>query len=357
MGLLLVLGCGGGGVLTLDGGEPTFEVVATGLEVPWAIAFTSPTRILVTERPGRVRQVIDGDLAEEPLLTLTPAIGGEAGLMGIAVHPNYVVNKWVYVSYVNSATGVRIERYRDTGTRLVEPLVILDGIPGAFVHVGCRMKFGPDGKLYATTGDATGPSLAQDLGSLAGKTLRLNDDGSSPDDNPFTGQAGARSEIWSYGHRNAQGIAWQPGSGLMFQTEHGPSGGDGPPGGDEVNIVEKGLNYGWPVISHSETEPGMVSPLIEYTPAVAPAGATFVESPRYAKWNGDLMIACLRGNALRRLSVRGREIVGEEDLATGFGRVRDVVQGPDGFLYLSTSNRDGRGTPNSDDDKIIRVLP
>lgn len=357
MVFLLILGCGGGGVVTLDDGEPTFEVVVTGLEVPWALAFTSPTRMLVTERPGRVRQVVDGALINEPLLTITPATGGEAGLMGLAVHPDYAVNKWVYLSYVNSGTGVRIERYRDTGTQLVEPLVILDGIPGALLHIGCRLKFGPDGKLYATTGDAIDASQAQVLGSLAGKTLRVNDDGSVPADNPLVGLAGARPEIWSYGHRNAQGIAWQPGSGLMFQTEHGPSGGDGAPGGDEVNIVEKGLNYGWPVISHSETEPGMVSPIIQFTPAVAPAGATFVDGPRYAKWQGDFIMACLRGNALKRLDVRGREVVGEEHIATEFGRLRDIIQGPDGFLYFSTSNRDGRGTPNPEDDKIIRVLP
>ena len=201
-------------------------------------------------------------------------------------------------------------------------------------------------------------SLAQRLDSFAGKTLRLNDDGTVPPDNPFVGQNGARPEIWSYGHRNAQGLDWQPGTNLMFQTEHGPSGFDGPEGGDEVNIVEKGKNYGWPVIHHRQTGEGMEAPLLEYTPACAPASAAFYRGSVFPQFRGNFFFGCLRGTRIIRVVLDGRRVVSQENLLEKrYGRIREVAEGPDGYLYFSTSNRDGRGSPASDDDRIIRLVP
>jgi glucose/arabinose dehydrogenase len=196
------------------------------------------------------------------------------------------------------------------------------------------------------------------LDSLAGKILRLNDDGTIPADNPFVGKPGARPEIWSYGHRNPQGIDWQPGTNLLFETEHGPSGFDGPGGGDEVNIVEKGKNYGWPVIHHTQTHPGMEAPLLEYTPACAPASAMFYRGTTFPQFDGNFFFGCLAGKRIIRVVLDGRRVVSQENLLEGkYGRIRDVAQGPDGYLYFSTSNHDGRGSPAADDDRIIRLQP
>jgi len=237
-----------------------------------------------------------------------------------------------------------VMRYRDTGDALVEPQPIVQNIPAARFHAGCRLKFGPDHKLYITTGDATTGDIAQDLKSLGGKILRVNDDGTVPSDNPFPG-----SPVWSYGHRNPQGIDWEPKSGLLYETEHGPSGFDGGYGGDEVNIVEKGLNYGWPVIHHDQKHEGMLSPLIEYTPPCAPASA--------AIWRGDLYFGCLRGKRLQRVRLdpnNRRKLLGQDELFEDLGRIREVVAGPDGALYFSTSNRDGRGDAMENDDRIFK---
>jgi glucose/arabinose dehydrogenase len=220
------------------------------------------------------------------------------------------------------------------------------------------LGFGPDGKLYVTTGDATNRELAQRLDSLAGKTLRLNDDGSVPPDNPFAGRQGARAEIWSLGHRNAQGMDWQPGTGLMFQTEHGPSGFDGPGGGDEVNIVEAGKNYGWPAVHHTESREGMISPALVYTPAVAPASGIFYRGSAFPDYRGNYFFGCLRGRRIIRVELDGRRVVSQEDLLNDqYGRIREIAEGPDGAIYFSTSNRDGRGRPSASDDRILRLVP
>ena len=313
--------------------------------------------MLVTERPGRVRVVEDGVLKSAPLATIADVEStGETGLMGLALAPDYSSSRLLYLSYAyrGASPRVRVEQYRDEGTRIVRTRMIVEGIPAAQFHAGCRLRFGPDGKLYVTTGDATERALAQKMDSLAGKTLRLNPDGSIPPDNPFRG-----SPIFSLGHRNSQGLDWQPGSGLQFQTEHGPSGFDGPGGGDEVNIVEAGKNYGWPIIHHRQTRPGLVSPLLEFTPAIAPSGASFARGPALPSFAGDFFFAALRGERLVRVRFAPqdpRRVAFVEDLFTGeYGRLREVMSGPDGALYVSTSNRDGRGRVREKDDRILRI--
>ena len=336
------------------------EKVADGLQVPWSIVWTLDGRMIFTERPGRVRVIENGTLRPQPLFVVPDVEeSGESGLMSIALHPQFRSNNFIYLAYTYSSgeSRVRVVRYREAPEGFTDRKVIIEDIPAARFHAGCRIAFGPDGKLYVTTGDAGRRDLAQRLDSLAGKTLRLNDDGSVPPDNPFVGQQNARPEIWSLGHRNAQGMDWQPGSNLMFQTEHGPSGFDGGQGGDEVNIVERGKNYGWPTIHHKETRPGMESPLLEYTPACAPASGAFYKGSAFPQFKGNYFFGCLRGERLTRVVLDGRRVVSQEDLIKDFGRIREISEGPDGNLYFSTSNRDGRGEPASDDDRILRLAP
>lgn len=357
-------GKGAGEVVGTQDGLVRFrvETVAGGLEVPWSMAFAPDGRLFFTERPGRVRVIENGRLRPEPLATLEDVESrSESGLMGLALHPQFASNHFVYLAYAyNSGGGQldRVVRYRETGAGLTDRVVIIEGIPAARFHAGCRLRFGPDGKLYVTTGDATEPESAQRLNSLGGKTLRLNDDGTVPADNPFVGRKDARPEIFSYGHRNSQGLDWQPGTNLMFQTEHGPSGGDAPGGGDEVNIVEAGKNYGWPVIHHKDARAGLESPLLEYTPAVAPASGTFYRGDAFQKLKGNFLFGCLRGQAIIRVVLDGRKVVSQERLLEGqYGRIREVAEGPDGALYFSTSNRDGRGSPAGNDDRILKLIP
>lgn len=336
------------------------ETVATGLEVPWSIVFTPDKRILVTERAGRIRVIENDKLKAAPLAVLNDVVAEvESGLLGMTIHPDFAHNKFIYVCYTTrdkDGLKERVKRFRESAEGLVDEKIIIDNMPAAPTHDGCRIKFGPDKKLYITTGESGKPELAQKLDSLGGKTLRLNDDGSVPKDNPFVGQKNARPEIWSYGHRNAQGLDWQPGTGIMFQSEHGPSGNDAPGGGDEINIVMRGKNYGWPIIHHKMTKEGMESPLLEYTPALAPSGATFYTSKNIPEWTNNFFFACLRGKRIVRVVLEGSKVVKTEDLYKDtYGRIRDVAQGPDGALYFATSNRDGRGQPAASDDRIMRI--
>jgi len=337
------------------------ETVVGGLQVPWSIVWAPDGRMIFTERVGRVRVFENGKLRPEPLFTVPDVEpSGESGLMSIALHPQFASNHFLYLSYAYAGDGkrVRVVRYRETPNGFADQKLIIEDIPAAQFHAGCRLRFGPDGKLYITTGDATQRDLAQRLDSLAGKILRVNDDGSIPADNPFLGQQNARPEIWSYGHRNSQGIDWQPVTNLLFETEHGPSGFDGPEGGDEVNIIEKGKNYGWPLIHHKETRKGLESPLLEYTPACAPASGMFYTGSAFSQFTGNFFFGCLRGERIIRVMLDGRRVVSQENLLAGkYGRIRDVAEGPEGYLYFSTSNRDGRGSPAKDDDRIIRLVP
>lgn len=338
------------------------ETVATGLEVPWAFAWLPDGNLLFTERRGRVRLIEAGKLRPEPVFVVPDVEpSSESGLMDISLHPSFASNKFVYLAYSYNQDGKRVKvvRYVYDNNAFTPSKVIIDNIPGAPNHAGMRARFGPDGKLYITTGDATDWNLAQKLDSLAGKTLRLNDDGTVPADNPFVSNSGARPEIWSYGHRNAQGLAWQPGTGTMFQTEHGPSSFEGKgSGGDEFNLVERGQNLGWPEIHHTEKREGMVSPLLEYSPACAPASGAFYNGSAMPGFKGSFFFGCLRSARMIRVRLDGNSVVGQESMLEGvFGRIREVAEGPDGFIYFSTSNRDGRGRPAADDDRIMRIVP
>ncbi len=319
------------------------EIIAENLHIPWEIAFLPDGDLLVTERPGTLKRI--GKEQKTYIIEGVEHIG-EGGLLGLALHPRFSENQWVYL-YLTTRSGDslinRVERYRFAGDRLTEKTVIIDNIPGAAYHDGGRIAFGPDGYLYVTTGDAGKNNLAQDISSLAGKILRLKDDGSIPSDNPF-GNA-----VYAYGHRNSQGLAWDD-KGQLWATEHGRSGVLS--GLDELNLIEKGKNYGWPVIQGDETKANMESPITQSGPdeTWAPAGATF--------WNGSVFFGGLRGEALYEANViNERNVSIKVHFRKEFGRIRAVVLGPDTFLYLITSNTDGRGEIKTGDDKIIRVNP
>lgn len=349
-----------------DPDEVRVETIAEHLEVPWALAFAPDGRLFVTERPGRVRIVDGGVLRPDPWLTLAVNAVGEGGLMGLTLHPDFRDEPWIYVCYTVAVGGAslnRISRVREVDGRGGSEEILIDEIPGEIVHDGCRLKFGPDGKLYATTGDALAPSRAQDPTSLAGKILRLNPDGSVPADNPL----GPDSPVYSRGHRNPQGLAWDPVTGRLFSTEHGPSGEFGLRANDEVNVIVRGENYGWPRAVGAPGRSGLRDPLLLYPDvAVPPAGATFYTGDRITAWKGDFLFTSLRGEHLQRVVLDGRDRTRvsaiERLFETGrhagrFGRLRDVITGADGFVYLATSNRDGRGSPRPTDDRILRLLP
>lgn len=332
---------------------------AAGLEVPWGIVFTSPERMLVTERPGRVRAIIAGNVQATPVLTIPDVSNSdEEGLMGIVLDPDYQTNRWLYLCYAyqNSAgLATKVVRAFDQNSTLKIDKTLITDIPAARFHAGCALGFGPDNKLYISTGDATQKEMAQDLNSLAGKILRLNADGTIPNDNPFPNSA-----IWSYGHRNPQGLAWGT-AGTLYSVEHGPSGFDGPGGGDELNVITKGGNYGWPLVSHLEERAGTMAPKIVYTPAVAPATAAVYVGDAFPDFAHNLFFTTLKGEALVRVVLdpdNPAEVIQYEKMPNiDFGRLRAIVVGPDGFLYFSTSNRDGRGQTRTGDDKIFVITP
>ena len=338
---------------TADGVRFTVDVVATNLQIPWSLAFAPDGRLFVTERPGRVRIL---DLAARTMataLTLDDSLqDGEAGTLGLALDPSFSSNRLVYLYYTARMSGGsvnRVVRYREVGGQLAERVVLLDNIPAAGTHDGGRIRFGPDGLLYITAGDAASSSLAQDLASLAGKILRINPDGTTPRDNPFS------SRVYSYGHRNPQGLDWHPVTGDLWASEHGNT------GNDEVNMIERGANYGWPRIEGSQTMPGMQTPITFYNPAVAPSGASFYRAQRFPAFVNNFFVATLRGMHIHRIRIdpsSPRRIMAQELLLEGrFGRIRDVISGPDGLIYFSTSNNDGRGSPTSSDDRIARLVP
>jgi len=331
------------------------EIIAENLKIPWEIAFLPDGDLLVTERSGTLKRI-----GKEGRMYAIDGVEhvGEGGLLGIALHPRFSENQWVYLYFTTKSEGGltnRVERYRFAGGYLSEKKTIIGNIPGAAYHDGGRIAFGPalaldgatsdktDQYLYITTGDAGNPNLAQDIKSLAGKILRLKDDGSIPSDNPF-GNA-----IWSYGHRNSQGLAWDD-KGRLWATEHGRSGVLS--GLDELNLIEKGKNYGWPVIQGNETRVDMDSPITQSGPdeTWAPAGVAFL--------NGSIFFGGLRGESLYEAKIlEGNKVSLKAHFRQEFGRIRAVALGPDKYLYITTSNTDDRGTPKQNDDKIIRINP
>jgi glucose/arabinose dehydrogenase len=322
---------------------PPIVSLATGLEVPWSLAFLPDGGIIFTERPGRIRLVDPQQgLLADPLLTLADVnASGEGGLLGIALHPAFEANGFVYVYHTYRNGGGlanRVVRFVMRGRSLTGETVIIDGIPGAGNHDGGRIKFGPDGYLYITAGDATNADAAQSLDYLGGKILRLRDDGSIPADNPFPG-----SPVYSYGHRNPEGLAWDD-RGRLWATEHGSS------ATDELNLIVAGRNYGWPVIRGDATAPGMETPVINSgSDTWAPSGTAYRD--------GSILFCGLRGQGLYEVDISGTDYTLTRHLGGEFGRLRDVVVGPDGYLYLLTSNRDGRGLPAPGDDQLIRLDP
>lgn len=334
------------------------EIVASNLQAPWSIVFAPDKRLFFSERPGWVRIIQGGHVSPEPALLLTnvsPSV--KMGLLGLALDPGFGSNHFVFLAYNYDLGGeryrMRIVRYREQAGRFIDPVTLLENIPAYRNHTGGRLLFGPDGCLYITTGDANDPPRAQQLDSLAGKILRLNPDGSIPKDNPFLKQTNAHPAVWSYGHRNPQGLAFQPGTGTLFAPEHGPD------HGDEINKIEQGANYGWPIIHHRASREGLRAPLLEFTPAIGPAAALFYKGSAFPELQGSLLVGCLRGESILRVSLQqGRPLAVERLLHRQYGRIREVTEGPDGYIYFTTSQNDPpEGTPRPGYDYILRIVP
>lgn len=350
-------------LFSLSGPLAAFEIetVAEGLEHPWAIAFLPDGRLLVTERAGRLRVIENGQLLDEAVAGVPESfVRAQGGLMDIALHPDHERNGWIYLSLAHGnrrGSATRIVRGRLDGLNWIDNEVIFTARPEHRrpVHYGARMAFMADGTLLLTLGDGFDErENAQKLDSHTGTIVRLHDDGRVPDDNPFVDQDGARPEIWSYGHRNPQGIVFDPDTGLVWAHEHGPR------GGDELNLIRPGANYGWPVATHGvdysgaritpyTSRPGMGDPKIDWTPSIAPAGMSQYRGELFADWHGDLLVASLVERSIRRIRLDGERALSDEILPLGIERrLRDVRIGPDGAIYILTDHADG---------EVLRVSP
>jgi glucose/arabinose dehydrogenase len=360
LAMMLMPAAAGAQSFPSSAGELQVETVAKGLSHPWGLQFLPDGRMIVTERPGRIRIVAkDGTLS--PPLKGVPQVQarGQAGLLDIALDRNFAQNRTLYFCFTYDSGGnaavARATLASDTALDDVKVIFRQQG-PGGSNNHGCRIAQDPhDNNLFVTLGDHFGPrDEAQNLATDNGKLIRIAPDGGIPNDNPFVARKGARPEIWSYGHRNPQGLAFNPASGELWEQEHGPR------GGDEVNIIGKGKNYGWPVIGYgidysgakiheSTHKAGMEQPIKHWVPSIAPSGMAFYTADLFPKWKGSLFVGALRGEMLVRLSLDGDKVTGEERLLHNLGeRIRDVRQGPDGALYLLTDASNGR---------ILRVTP
>ncbi|OGH06126.1 MAG: hypothetical protein A2W22_04440 [Candidatus Levybacteria bacterium RBG_16_35_11] len=323
-------------------------VIAKELDTPWEIVFLPNKDILITERPGRVRIMNSGILNPKPVATFEKVREiGEGGLLGMTLHPKFESNNYIYFYYTYGgnlgSTLNRVVRMTYKNNVLSNEKIIVDNIPGNSNHNGGRIKFGPDNYLYITTGDAQNPSQAQNTNTLGGKILRVTDSGEKVKDNPFT------NLVYSYGHRNPQGLAWDK-NGNLWETEHGPSGLWPNCCQDELNKIIKGGNYGWPESVGDKVLPETIAPILQSGGNTwAPSGTAFFSS--------SVFFAGLRGKTLYEAFIQGDQAVLREHLKGSFGRIRNVTVGPDKMLYISTSNRDGRGNPAVDDDRIIKINP
>jgi glucose/arabinose dehydrogenase len=345
-------------VIAMQAGRIQVQTVADGLEHPWGLAFLPDGHMLVTERPGRLRIVSKEGRLSEPLAGIPRVLAeGQGGLLDVALDPNFVSNRLIYLSYAEpgeggASTAVARAQLGDGALRDIQVIFRQQPKVSGPNHFGSRLVFSPDGKLFVTLGERFKFEPAQDLSNHLGKIVRINPDGSVPRDNPFVGRAGAKPEIWSYGHRNIQGAAIHPGSGALWMNEFGPR------GGDELNIPEPGRNYGWPLVSWGRhyfgkdipdppTRPDLAQSIYHWTPVISPSGMTFYTGEVFPVWRGNLLIGGLSSQALVRLVLDGQRVTGEERIPMG-ARIRDVRQGPDGAVYLLTDQSNG---------EILRLTP
>ena len=351
-----------GGVVESEVQKFVVDTVVSGLNVPWGLAFLPDGDLLISEREGKLYRFSDGKLSE-PIEGLPPIkASGQGGLLDLSLHPDYETNGWIYLSYSALTAespkplgNTAVMRAKLQGNRLVDQQVLFKGIPDndRSHHFGCKLAFDGKGHLFFGIGDRGQHfDFPQNLDNHNGKIHRINEDGSIPADNPFVNQEGAMASIYSYGHRNPQGTVVHPVTGEIWVTEHGPR------GGDELNLVEPGLNYGWPVISYginydgtvltelTEKE-GMEQPVFYWTPSIAPCGMTFVTGERYKNWSNNLLVGSLRFKYLERVVLNGHSVMHREKLLEDIGRVRNVVVSPDGYIYVAIE------TPG----KIVRLVP
>ncbi|MCY2924575.1 MAG: PQQ-dependent sugar dehydrogenase, partial [Planctomycetota bacterium] len=327
--------------------------------------------MLVTERPGRLLVVDPNAQAPRQIIRIEGVdSNGEHGLMGLAVSPQFSSDRFVFLSYTTRKGDrlvSRISRFVFQVDRLFDETILVDDLPAADFHDGLPLQFGPDGMLYAATGDGAVAALAQDTSSLAGKFLRMDKNGRAPRDNPLAGASGTPGLIWTLGHRNCQGFSWHPINGQLYATEHGPAApGESPiGGGDELNRIRKGQNYGWPLYHHDAQGAvrgvPCVGPLAHWTPGVGPAGATFYTGDKFPALRNKLLFVALRGEALVCVTFDEKNPSRIDDITATlekeYGRLRAVAVGPDGLIYLTTSNRDRRGVAMGDDDRVLRLTP
>jgi aldose sugar dehydrogenase len=354
-------------------GDHQYRVVTVveGLEHPWSLAFLPNGDMLVTERPGRLRIVRNGRLLPEPVAGLPEVrAGGQGGLMEVAPHPDFANNRLLYITYSkpraeDNQRTTALARGRFENDRLIDvrDIFVAEAWSGAGQHFGSKLQFDRNGFLFISIGDRGASPMqnvrqhpAQNLANHQGTIVRLHDDGRVPHDNPFVGRDGARPEIWSYGHRNPQGLVIHPQTGDIWATEHGPQ------GGDELNLVQPGRNYGWPVVGYGvqygganihegQREAGMTDPVHHWVPSIATSGLIVYTGNAFPGWRGNLLAGGLAGETIRRLVMDGQRVVREEQIFQGQGRVRDVREGPDGFIYIATDHRGGQET------RIVRLEP
>jgi glucose/arabinose dehydrogenase len=334
------------------------ETIVKGLQNPWGMAFLPDGRILVTERSGSIVVIKDRQIEKEKIQGVPKVYArGQGGLLDIVLHPNYATNGWIYFSYAKPGEGggtTTVARARLNGNAWtnMQELFSVHPYVSSGVHFGSRIVFDAKGYMFISTGDRGTKKNAQDLSTHNGKVIRLHDDGRVPRDNPFVNKAGAKSEIWSYGHRNIQGLVYDASKNTLWAHEHGPK------GGDELNIVQRGRNYGWPLvtygidydgskISDKKTLPGIEPPVHQWTPSIAPCGMALVTSDKYKGWKGNLLVGALSHRYVARVQVSNNKFVEEEKLLNGIGRVRAVTQAPDGFIYVLT---EGPG-------QLLKIVP